>query len=108
MEAIGQLHASAAKPPGKGPQYPLSRRLGRPQTRSGCFGVEKNLLPLPGIEFRLPALILSLYRLSDLVRYLIKHRDNVIFYCESFNGKGKAGKDITGRNSNKIKMASVI
>jgi hypothetical protein len=27
-----------ALPPGKGPQYPLTRRLGGPQSQSGCRG----------------------------------------------------------------------
>jgi hypothetical protein len=31
----------------------LHRRLGGPQSRSGRCGVEKNLLPLPGIDPRL-------------------------------------------------------
>jgi hypothetical protein len=35
------------------PRYPLDRRLGGPQSRSGRSGEEKNLLPLPEIEPRL-------------------------------------------------------
>jgi hypothetical protein len=42
-----QLHALAALPSGKKSQYSFSRWLGGPQSRSGCFGEEKNLLPLP-------------------------------------------------------------
>jgi hypothetical protein len=34
------------------PQYPLYRRLGRPQSRSVPNREEKNFLPLPGIEPR--------------------------------------------------------
>jgi len=30
--------------------YPLDRRLGGPQSCSGCSGEEKNSQPLPGIE----------------------------------------------------------
>jgi len=39
------------------PRYPLDRRLGEPQRRTGGGGEEKNipLLPLPGIESRSPA-----------------------------------------------------
>ena len=33
--------------PGKEPRYPLNRRLGWPQRRSGSFGEEKNILTLP-------------------------------------------------------------
>jgi hypothetical protein len=42
MEVSGQLHAPAALPPGKSPWYPLDRRLGGPQSRSGYGGEEKN------------------------------------------------------------------
>jgi hypothetical protein len=35
---------------GKNPRYPLDRRLGGPQSRSGCGGVVKNFQPLPGLE----------------------------------------------------------
>jgi hypothetical protein len=34
------------------PRYPLDRRLAGPQSRSGSYGEEKNLLLLPGIEPR--------------------------------------------------------
>jgi hypothetical protein len=32
---LGQFHAPASLPTGKSPQYPLDRRLGGPQSRSG-------------------------------------------------------------------------
>jgi hypothetical protein len=45
MEENGQLHAPATLPfRGKTPWYPLNRRLGEPQSRSGHFGEEKNVL----------------------------------------------------------------
>jgi len=44
----GQRHAPAALPPGK-TQYPLYRRLGGPQDRSG--GVQ-NISPPPGFDPR--------------------------------------------------------
>jgi len=34
----------------KSPWYPLDRRLGGPQSRSGRGGEEKNSQPLPGLE----------------------------------------------------------
>jgi hypothetical protein len=37
-------------PQGKSPRYPLNRRLGGPQSRSGRGGEEKNSQPLPGFE----------------------------------------------------------
>jgi hypothetical protein len=42
MEVSGQFHAPAALPPEKSPWYPLDRRLGGPQSRSGRGGEEKN------------------------------------------------------------------
>ena len=35
---------------GKSLCYPFSRRMGEPRRYSGCFGEEKNLLPMSGIE----------------------------------------------------------
>jgi hypothetical protein len=55
MEVIIQLHE---------PRYPYHRRLGEHQREYGRSGVEKNLLPLPAIEPRLPARSPSLYQLS--------------------------------------------
>jgi hypothetical protein len=39
----GQLHSPAALPPGKSPRYPLYKRLGGPQSRSGRNGEVKIL-----------------------------------------------------------------
>jgi hypothetical protein len=50
MGVSGQRHTPAALyPRGKDPRYPLNRRLGGPQNRSGRRGRKKNPLPLPGI-----------------------------------------------------------
>jgi hypothetical protein len=49
VEVSGQFHAPAALPPGKELRYPLDRRLGGPQSRSGRGG-EKNSQPPLGIE----------------------------------------------------------
>jgi hypothetical protein len=49
MEVSGQLHAPDALPPWKSPRYPLDRRLGGAQRRSGRCGEETNFA-LPGIE----------------------------------------------------------
>jgi hypothetical protein len=55
MGVSGQHHAPAALyPRGKGSRYPLYRRLGGPQSRSGHRGYRKNPLSLPGIEPRSP------------------------------------------------------
>jgi hypothetical protein len=71
MEVSGQLHAPAALPKEKSPWYPLDRRLGGPQRRSGRGGEEKNSQPPPGIEPKnpdspapSPAPSPALYRLS--------------------------------------------
>jgi hypothetical protein len=50
MEVSGQLQAPAALTQGKSPWYPLARRLGGPQSRSGRGGEEKNSQSPPGIE----------------------------------------------------------
>jgi hypothetical protein len=42
MEVSGQLHDTAALPPGK---EPLDRTLGVPQNRSGGGGEDKNMSP---------------------------------------------------------------
>jgi hypothetical protein len=49
---IGQLHASATLPPVEIGQYPLDLRIGGTQNRSKCFGIERNGLNVPGMEFR--------------------------------------------------------
>jgi hypothetical protein len=41
MEVGGELHAPTALSPEKKLLYPLDRRLGGPQSRSGCGGEEK-------------------------------------------------------------------
>jgi hypothetical protein len=50
MEVSGQFHSPVALTPEKEPWYPLDRRLGEPQSRSGRGGEEKNFQPPPGIE----------------------------------------------------------
>jgi hypothetical protein len=50
------LHALATLPQGKSPWYPLDRRLGGPQSRSGHGGEEKNSQLLPGFETPVPIL----------------------------------------------------
>jgi hypothetical protein len=49
MEVSGQLHAPAALPQRKSLSYPLDKRLGGPQSQSGC-SEEKNSQPLKGLE----------------------------------------------------------
>jgi hypothetical protein len=52
MGASGYLHAPDALLPGKESHYPLDRRLGGPQNRSGHGVEEKNSQPPPEIELR--------------------------------------------------------
>jgi hypothetical protein len=56
MEVSGQLHALPLYPWGKKPWYPLDRMLDGFQSWSRCCGVEKNLLPQPGIKPQLSIL----------------------------------------------------
>jgi hypothetical protein len=58
--ALDRGEWSASRPAGalprdKDTQYPLYRRMGGPQCRSGHRGYRKNPSPLPGIEPRSPA-----------------------------------------------------
>ena len=53
----GQLHAPAALPPGM-TRYPLYRRLGRPQGRSGRV---LKISPPPGFDLRTVQLVASRY-----------------------------------------------
>jgi hypothetical protein len=50
MEVSGQIDDPTALPPRKSPRYPLDRRPGGSQSRSGRGGEEKNSQPPPGIE----------------------------------------------------------
>jgi hypothetical protein len=54
MEVSGQLHAPAAFLKEKSSWYPLDKRLGGPQSRSGRGGEEKNSQPLPESNPRTP------------------------------------------------------
>jgi len=45
MEMSGQLHVPVTLPQGKGPWYPLDRRLGGPWSQFGCGGKEKEISP---------------------------------------------------------------
>jgi hypothetical protein len=82
MEVSGQLHAPAALPPGKEPLvwYPLDRRLGGPQSRSGRDGEEKNSQPLPGLEPPIIQPIAQLYttELSQLLVWFVQMPINKI------------------------------
>jgi hypothetical protein len=57
MGVCGQRHASAALPPGK-IQYPLYRRLGGPQNRSGRV---RKISPPPGFDPRTVQPVASCY-----------------------------------------------
>jgi len=50
MGVSGQFHVESALRPGKNPLYPLDRRFGGPQNRSGRSCEEENNLLLLEIE----------------------------------------------------------
>ena len=54
----GDLHAPATLPPGKETRYPLYRRLGGPQGRSGRV---RKISPLPGFDPRTVQPVASRY-----------------------------------------------
>jgi hypothetical protein len=58
MRVGGQRHVPAALPPGKETRYPLYRRLGRPQGRSGRV---RKISPLPGFDTRTVQPVASRY-----------------------------------------------
>jgi hypothetical protein len=67
----------------KSRRYPLDRTLGRPQSRSGRCGEEKNLEPLAGIELRPSslqpfAIPTELSRLSNVIISNIKIFTDII------------------------------
>jgi hypothetical protein len=70
-------------PQGKSPWYPLDRRLGWPQSRSGRGGEEKNSQPLPGLE---PPIILSVAQRSttELSRFILT---GILAYACRYWGK---------------------
>jgi hypothetical protein len=65
----GKLHALATLPQGKSPWYPLDRRRGGPQSRSGCRSEEKNSQPLPGLELPIIQSVAQRYT-TELFRFL--------------------------------------
>jgi hypothetical protein len=77
MEVSGQLHSPAALSHGNNSWYPLDRRLGEPQSRSGRGGEEKNSQPLPGLEPPIIQPVAQSYT-TDLSRLLIYFRYNYI------------------------------
>jgi hypothetical protein len=50
MEVSGKLHNAAPLCLGEQPLLPTEQQVGGSQSQSECFGEQKNLLPLPGIE----------------------------------------------------------
>jgi hypothetical protein len=79
MEVSGQFQAPVALPPGKNLWYPLGRRLGGPQIRSGRGDEDKNSSPCResnhGHSARSLVIILAEYRDSQQnFSFLIKLR----------------------------------
>jgi hypothetical protein len=72
MEVSGQLYLK-----GKSPWYPLDRRLGGPQSRSGRCGEEKYSQPLSGLE---PPIIQLVTQSCTTELSQIPHRTNDL--CE--------------------------
>jgi hypothetical protein len=74
---------------GKRPWYPLSRRLGWPQTQSGCCGERKDLLPLVGIK---PWLFSQQPTATQIVLFWIHKKDLIIRHCDKSNDLAVVGK----------------
>jgi hypothetical protein len=68
-------------PQGKGPCYPLDRRLGGPQSRSGRGSEEKHSQPLPGLELPIAQPVAQRYttELSQLLKQKLRFISILIF-----------------------------
>jgi hypothetical protein len=85
MEVSGQLHAPVALPPGKQPSVTIVQEAGlAPETFLILWRIEKNLLPLPGIEprhlsrpARSPVPIPTVLSLKSSVIYI--HGKEIVF-----------------------------
>ena len=81
-EWSSQRHAPAALPPGK-TRYPLCRRLGGPQGRSGPV---RKILPPTGIRSPgHPSRNESLYRLSYPGPQNLLRAENIFFFIQNVN-----------------------
>jgi hypothetical protein len=106
MGVSGQRHATAALyPRGKDPRYPMYRRLGGPQSRSGHRGSRKNLLPPPGIEPRSPgrpARSQTLYWLSypgSTLTFICYYYNKMIVWSNSVK------ENYEGESINKVSLS---
>jgi hypothetical protein len=70
MEVSVSFTSRTLYPQGKNPWYPLDRRLGGPQSRSGRGGEEKNSQPLPELEPSIIQAVAQRYT-AELSRLLI-------------------------------------
>jgi hypothetical protein len=86
MEVSGQLHAPAALLRRKSPWYPLDRKLGGPQSRSGHSGKAKEI-PAPAWNPTLVIQLVAVIILAKLCRppmpcirnrkFVIPREDNI-------------------------------
>lgn len=95
----GKLSASGPHPTfstlycDKNPQHPLNRRPARPQSQSGHFGEQKNLLHLPAIEpWIVQPTVKSLYLLcfpTPYISYTVSREILVIPVLLTVSGQSK-------------------
>ena len=76
--SVWSVYARPLDPRGKSPRYPMNKRLGEPMSRSGLFGKEKNLLPLPGFYSRIQAC--NLVTIASYITLCIPSDTNCICY----------------------------
>jgi hypothetical protein len=85
MEVSGQLHVPAALPPEKEPLVPLDRRLGKPHSRSGSGGEDKNSQPLLWLEPPIIHPVLQRYT-TELSRILVFYLHILFVFSDSRTG----------------------
>jgi len=69
MQVSSQFHAKSALPWARSPEYPPNKRLSEPQSQSGSFQEQQNLLTMQRIEQFLSRRAHSLVTiLTELIR----------------------------------------
>jgi hypothetical protein len=117
MGMSGGVHAWPIYSQGKSPWYPLDRRLGGPQSRSGLCGEEKNSQPLSRLEPPVIHSVAQLYttELSRVISYELsgsikggKFLDQLSSIMTLLHGDRKRAIHFRDRNSDSQSLSPLI